>query len=114
MKKSDIISVVMVAVIGVMVAIFLTNLLLGDPDMKTASFRSMPEIKSGIVEPDPEVFNDKAINPTVEVRVGDCADYDQNGILDRAELAACGKAERGEEEVEQPKTGEEDKAKDKK
>ncbi len=50
--------------------------------------------------PDPEIFNAGAINPTIEVYVGDCEDIDQNGILDMAELIACGRKEAPEEEGE--------------
>lgn len=93
MKQSDLITVILVAVIGLMVAFSLTNMLLGDPDLRSESFKMMDNMSSELVEPDGEVFNQSAINPTIEVRVGDCLDHDQNGILDKAELVACGKAD---------------------
>ena len=70
----------------------LTNLLLGNPDERSVSFKSIKPIEATLDEPDPETFNVDAINPTVEVYVGDCQDIDQNGIIDRAELVACSKA----------------------
>ena len=92
MKKSDIITVILIASIGVIISIFMTNALLGNPDERSVSFKSMIEIDADLSEPDPEMFNIAAINPTVEVYVGECEDVDQNGIIDRAELVACSKA----------------------
>ena len=51
--------------------------------------KTIDVIQSGLEEPDPEMYNIDAINPTIEVYVGDCRDTDQNGILDSAELEAC-------------------------
>ena len=90
MKKSDIITVILIASIGVIISIFMTNALLGNPDERSVSFKSMIEIDADLS--DPEMFNIAAINPTVEVYVGECEDVDQNGIIDRAELVACSKA----------------------
>ena len=55
-------------------------------------------IASDLKDPDPEVFNATAINPTIEVFVGDCEDLDKNGILDELELQACGRIEAPEED----------------
>ena len=92
MKKSDIITVILIASIGVIISIILTNTFLGNPDERSVSFKSITEISADLAEPDPETFNVEAINPTVEVYVGDCEDTDQNGIIDRAELEACSRA----------------------
>lgn len=92
MKKSDIITVILIASIGTVMAAFLTNAILGNPDERSVSFNIIKEIEAELDEPDPEMFNIVAINPTVEVYVGDCQDIDQNGIIDRAELVACSKA----------------------
>ena len=92
MKKSEIISVILIASIGTIIAAFMTNMILGNPDERSVSFNTIAEIEPSLDEPDPEMFNVTAINPTVEVYVGDCQDIDQNGIIDRAELVACSKA----------------------
>ena len=92
MKKTDIVTIVLTASIGTLIAAFMTNILLGNPDDRSVSFSSIGEITADLTEPDPETFNIEAINPTVEVYVGDCQDIDQNGIIDRAELVACSKA----------------------
>lgn len=79
--KTDLVSSIGVAIAGVLVAYFVCNLFVGsieDVDVKTvdASFTT------SIVDPNPEVFNYRAINPTVEVYVGDdenCSQFDDNG-----------------------------------
>lgn len=93
MRQSDIFTVIAVAVVGVVVSSVLLNMILGNPDEKSVSFKRVEVIESTLDSPDPEVFNPEAINPTVEVYVGDCVDQDQNGELDEAELIACGRAD---------------------
>ena len=93
MRQSDIFTVIAVALVGVIVSIVLCNMILGNPDEKSVSFKTVAVIEPDLINPDPEVFNPDAINPTVEVYVGDCVDQDQNGELDEAELIACGRAE---------------------
>ncbi len=93
MKQSDFFTVVIVATVGVVVSAFLMNTFLGDPNSKSVSYKSVEVIEAKLVDPDPEVFNPDAINPTVEVYVGDCVDQDQNGTLDEAELIACGRVD---------------------
>lgn len=100
MKQSDIFTIIIIASVGMIGAFFISNALLGNPDELTMSHKNISPISTEVTAPDSETFNLEAINPTVEVYVGQCEDVDQNGILDRAELVACGKAspERTEEE----------------
>lgn len=93
MKQSDIFTIIAVALVGVIVSTILVNMLMGNPDEKSVSFKTVEVIEPDLDNPDPEVFNPDAINPTVEVYVGDCVDQDQNGVLDEAELIACGRAD---------------------
>ena len=109
MKQSDIFTIIIIASIGMVGAFFASNAILGNPDELTMKHKNISPISTEVVEPDPETFNRDAINPTVEVYVGQCEDVDQNGILDRAELVACGKAS-PEESKEEQKT--EDKQKE--
>lgn len=89
MKKSDIISTVLIGIVGFIIAYFSVNAILGDPDKKTVSFKTMDVVSASLDEPDPEVFNRNALNPTVEVYVGNCEDVDRNGIIDEAERSTC-------------------------
>lgn len=93
MKQSDIFTVLVVATVGIVASFFLVNMILGDPNEKSVTFKKIEVVDAGLAVPDPEVFNSEAINPTVEVYVGDCVDRDQNGELDEAELIACGRVD---------------------
>ena len=91
MKQSDIFTIIIIASIGMVGAFFASNAILGNPDELTMKHKNISPISTEVVEPDPETFNRDAINPTVEVYVGQC------------ELVACGKA-RPEEAKEEQKT----------
>lgn len=90
MKQSDIFSIILVASVGTLAAFFICQSIMGNPDEASTKFKALNEVISQkLISPDPEVFNSTAINPTVEVYVGECEDVDQNGILDETELKAC-------------------------
>ena len=92
MRRSDIFTVTFIASLGVLLTFIACSFLLGDPDTRYLKHKTIGKITADLTSPDPEVFNVDAINPTVEVYVGSCEDVDRNGILDRAELVACGRA----------------------
>lgn len=101
MKQSDIFSIVVVASVGTLAAFFICQSIMGKPEEAIVHFTGLANVISkDLKEPDPEVFNATAINPTIEVFVGDCEDLDKNGILDDLELQACGRIEAPEEEDE--------------
>ena len=100
MRRSDIFTVTFVASVGVLLTFIACSFLLGDPDTRYLKHKTIGKITADLTSPDPEVFNVDAINPTVEVYVGSCEDVDRNGILDRAELVACGRAAAEEEKKE--------------
>lgn len=121
MRRSDIFTVTFIASVGVLLTFIACSFLLGDPDTRYLKHETIGKITADLTSPDPEVFNVDAINPTVEVYVGSCEDVDRNGILDRAELVACGRAtpetaaeeekkekaeEKKKEEAEEDKTSE--------
>lgn len=90
MKQSDIFTLILIAGIGTLSAFFVCQMLLGDPNDASVKIKTINrEVSSALIQPDPEVFNGEAINPTVEVFVGGCEDINQNGILDGNELKAC-------------------------
>ena len=92
MKLSDYISVIMIAILGTIVGYFLLNSLLGDPTEKTVLLEYLEGAGSDLVNPDSEVFNYQAINPTVEVYIGNCEDLDRDGSLSEDELRNCGQS----------------------
>lgn len=106
MKQSDVFSIIFVAGVGVFASFFLCQAIMGDPSEAVISFTALRSpISATLASPEPEVFNSTAINPTVEIYVGDCEDRDNNGILDEAELVACGRLDESaitvEEETEE-------------
>lgn len=91
MKQSDIFSILIIATVGTIISYFVVNSFLGNPDLQYANIKTISAISPDLAEPDSELFNPSAINPTVEVYVGECQDIDGNGILSREELIKCGK-----------------------
>lgn len=109
MKQSDVITIILISTIGMLAAYFAGNAILGDPNMESVTYKVVdPIISSELMEPDPELFNEDAINPTVEVTVGTCEDANGNGILDPEERMKClneyngGAANGGEDEGDEP------------
>ncbi len=92
MKKSDLITAALIAIIGTIAAYFLVDSLMGNPEEETVSFKYVGNELTGLAVPDSEVFNDSAINPTVDVYVGNCVDQNQDGTIDEAEKIVCGAA----------------------
>ncbi len=103
MKQSDIITVVMIAVIGTIASFALVNLMLGNPDDFVVEYKTVSAVNDNLSDPDPEVFNYGSINPTVEIWVGDCDasdDTDGDGRLSKEEVEAC--EHKGEEPEPEP------------
>lgn len=78
--KTDLASSIGIAVVGVIVAYFISNILVGSFTTGDYTVKTIEtEVKADIATPDPSVFNYRALNPTVEVYVGSCKEYDDNG-----------------------------------
>ncbi len=76
--KRDLILVAIAGVAGFLASYFVTNLLYHGID--TFSFKKLDaEVGTSVDAPNPEVFNFRSVNPTVEVYVGKCTEYDENG-----------------------------------
>ena len=79
--KTDLATSIVAAIAGVLIAYFVCNIFVGpidDVEIKTVD----SSFSTSIADPNPEVFNYRAINPTVEVYVGDsgdCTQFDDNG-----------------------------------
>jgi hypothetical protein len=79
--KNDLVTSIVVAIVGVVGAYLVCNIFSGEIEpisVKTVDSSMGVEV----AEPNPEVFNYKAINPTVEVYIGnenECQQYDPNG-----------------------------------
>jgi hypothetical protein len=71
MKKSDIAMIILIASISVLVAYFVAKAIIGDVQNESVQVKTADPITTEVAEPDPTVFNSNAINPTVEVIIGD-------------------------------------------
>ena len=71
MKKSDIAMIILIASVSVMVAFAIASSL---PFLKVnkedAKVYTIEKIDSEVAYPDPAVFNEKAINPTIQSVIG--------------------------------------------
>lgn len=89
MKRSDVITIVLVAAIGLIASYFGLNLMLGDPNEFEVTYKDIEPISADLAAVDDNTFNPSAINPTVEVYVGDCLDEDGDGVISASERATC-------------------------
>jgi hypothetical protein len=71
MKKTDIIICFALAILSAILAVVVTRAIFGEPEKAVATIEKVDAIPEGVVQPDPLVFNGKAIDPTVEVCIGE-------------------------------------------
>lgn len=68
--KTDLATSIGMAILGAVLAFVVCNMLFGE--IEDVSFKTIGEkVDTTLTMPDEEVFNYKALNPTVEVYVGD-------------------------------------------
>lgn len=70
MKKSDIAMIILIASLSALVSYFVANAFIGDVKNESVKVQTAEPITTNVAEPDPTVFNSDAINPTVEVIIG--------------------------------------------
>lgn len=76
--RAELITTIMAAIFGVLIAYFVCNLFVGE--IQPVSVKEIDsDVSASLNDPDPEIFNYKALNPTVEVYVGSCAEYNEAG-----------------------------------
>ncbi len=74
--KNDLATAIITAVIGVVASYFLVGLFFGE--IEDVSISSVdPNLTVNLVEPNSDIFNFRSVNPTVEVYVGECDEYDE-------------------------------------
>jgi hypothetical protein len=69
MKKTDIAMIVFIASASILVAYFVVRAVLGDVYDGSATVKTIDKIDSSIVQPDPRIFNEDAINPAIPVEI---------------------------------------------
>lgn len=77
--KNELATAILAAVAGFVIAFFVTNLFFGEiEDFTLTTIEGT--LSTDIVDPNVEVFNSNALNPTVEVYVGDdCQNVSESG-----------------------------------
>lgn len=76
--KADLATSIVVSIVGIVIAYFVCQLFVGP--IENFTFTTIDsEVSTELAEPDSEIFNYKALNPTVEVYVGTCKNV-VNGV----------------------------------
>lgn len=79
MKKNDIAMIILIASVSAMVAYFIGRAVVGDPQSRSVQVKTIEPISTEVDKPDQSVFNKQAINPTVEINIGDSANQQPFG-----------------------------------
>ena len=76
--KTDLVTSIIAAIAGVVIAYFVTNFF--TPELQDVTFKTLNEsFSASLTDPNDEIFNFRAVNPTVEVYVGQCLEYNEQG-----------------------------------
>ena len=76
--KKDLVTSIFLAIIGFLIAFIFCNVLITPPEKKPVKVIETT-VSADLTDPDAEVFNYRALNPTVEVYVGDCTEFNEYG-----------------------------------
>jgi hypothetical protein len=79
MKKNDIAMIVLIASVSAMSAYFVGRAVVGDPESRAVKVKTVEAISTEVVRPDKTVFNKQAINPTVEINIGNSSNQQPFG-----------------------------------
>ncbi len=71
MRKQDIAIIVLIVAISAMAAYFIGRAIIGDPQQQSVQVPTAEPISTNVEQPDARTFNERAINPTVEINIGD-------------------------------------------
>jgi hypothetical protein len=71
MKKVDIIVCFALAILSAILSTVISRAAFGDPESAVATIEIVDEILPDVLPPDPLIFNPRAIDPTIEICIGD-------------------------------------------
>lgn len=71
MKRSDIALIVVIAASSLLIAYFVMSAVFGKLGQEQVKVPTIMVINQNLTEPDPRIFNTEAINPTVQVVIGE-------------------------------------------
>ena len=76
--KTDLASSILLALAGGVIAFLICNVAFGE--IEPVTFKTVDDnVEPTVVMPDKEIFNYKALNPTVEVYIGNCDEFNEYG-----------------------------------
>ena len=76
--KKDLATTIGLTIVGVLASYFICNMFI--PEITSVTFKDVESsMDLTLNSPNPEIFNYRSINPTVEVYVGDCTEVDAEG-----------------------------------
>lgn len=67
MKQNDIAAVVLIVAVAGVISYFVANAVIGQPKNNPVQVEQVTAIGPTFTTPDPRVFNDQAIDPTVKI-----------------------------------------------
>ena len=73
MKKNDIALIVLIVSISLVGTYFIAKAIIGEPKNSAVSAEVVEPISADIVQPSNKIFNKDAINPTVNIQIGNSA-----------------------------------------
>lgn len=71
MKRTDIAMIIFIASISVLLSYFVAKTVLGDAQNEAVTVKTVDAISEQVDNPDERIFNKDAVNPTVEVYIGE-------------------------------------------
>ena len=71
MKRNEVALLILIVSISLVLAYFLGKAIVGEPGANGAQVEVVEPISADVSEPSARVFNNQAINPTVQVKIGD-------------------------------------------
>ena len=70
MKRKDIVTIIIVAIVSSFLSIILSGMLLSTPEDRQQSVEVVEVISTNFERPDSTYFNDKSVNPAQAIQVG--------------------------------------------
>ncbi len=67
MKKNDVAAIILIVAISLLISYFVANSLIGSPENNPVEVETVTPIDANFPVPDTRVFNEAAIDPTVDI-----------------------------------------------
>ncbi|MGD8374050.1 MAG: hypothetical protein PVI21_04290 [Candidatus Woesebacteria bacterium] len=79
MKKNDIALIILIISVSLVATYFLAKAILGEPQNNTVKAEVVEPISADLTQPSSDIFNKNAINPTVDIEIGNSANQQPFG-----------------------------------